>query len=572
MRNSLRIALIASAITSWVYSPAWSGVDLVGRVAPERLDQAELARLLTPGPPSAAHADLLKPEWTAEAYRRHDHRPIFVGSAAGLARADDLLAALREVSSEGLAPARYRPEPLEAAIAAIPKTPNNWWERLTTMGQSAGTARALADVDRLLTDRYLALAADRRGLTDRDSARVDSLIGLLAAPPPPPIGIWAPAHPQYKRLMDALALYRKLAGAGGWPTIDAGGKLQKGDRDSRVGQIRARLDAEDRLLRQFGGISSDSLASFAVAEPELFDAGLKKRLADFQISHALEGDGVAGKGTVVEMNITAGERVRQIERTLERWRHGPGDAPEHRVEVVIPGMWLELYEDGNPVLTLKTVVGSGRESAAWKGKTSVAETPELIDMIERIEVNPKWHIPEIIIRTELLSKEKKSPGFLDKGGYEWYQPGTGKFGPASELPDSVWGGKKRLFLRQRSGDANALGKMKFLFPNPFAVYLHDTPDKKYFKRTRRAFSHGCVRVENPSELAQRLIASTETKPPKTLSEMLRSSKLHTVTMTPHVPIHLLYRTTWVQADGRVRFLNDLYGWDASFDSLSAERR
>ncbi|TPW14892.1 MAG: peptidoglycan binding domain-containing protein, partial [bacterium] len=397
-------------------------------------------------------------------------------------------------------------------------------------------------------------------------------INLVAIAPPPPIGAWEPAHPQYRRLVGALSLYRKVAEAGGWPGIEAGGKIQKGERNRRVAQIRARLDAEDRLLRQFGGTPTDSLGATAVADPELFDAGLKKRVADFQAFHALENDGVAGKGTLAEMNITAADRARQIERTLDRWRQGPGLAPDHRVEVVIPGMWLDLYQDGNPVLTLKTVVGSGHESAEWKGETSVAQTPELVDEIERIEVNPKWHIPEIIIRTELLAKEKKSPGFLDKGGYEWYQPGTGKFGPASELPDSIWTGKKRLFLRQRSGDANALGKMKFLFPNPYAVYLHDTPDKKYFNRARRAFSHGCVRVENPSALAESLIAHTTTKPPRTLTDLLRTGKLHTINMTPAVPIHLLYRTTWVLPDGRVRFLGDLYGWDAAFDSLTAERR
>lgn len=571
MHPNLALTLIALISTVYLAPPAHSSGPLVGRVAPDRLNQVELTRLLGLALPSGA-SDLLVPEWTAEAYRRNEHRPIFLGSAAGLARGDDLLSALRGVAAEGLVAARYRPEPLETALALISESKLSWWERLGMMGGADGQAEGLASVDRLLTDRYLALAADRRGILASDSSAVDSLIGLVAAGPPPPIGVWTPTHPQYEQLVGALALYRKVAEAGGWPLVDVGEKMQKGYRGLRVEQIRARLDAENRLLRQFGGIPIDSLAGIPVEDAALFDANLKIRVAAFQASHAQENDGVAGLGTIAEMNITAAGRVRQIERTLERWRQGPGVAPDHRVEVVIPGMWLDLYQDGKPTLTLKTVVGSGRTSAEWKGESSVAETPELIDSIERIEINPRWHIPEIIIRTELLSKEKKSPGFLDKGGYEWYQPGTKNFGPASELPDSIWAGKKRLFLRQRSGDGNALGKMKFLFPNPYAVYLHDTPDKKYFNRTRRAFSHGCVRVQNPSALAESLIAHTTTKPPKTLAKMLATSSLQTVNLTPQVPIHLLYRTTWVLPDGRVRFLNDLYGWDAQFDSLSAERR
>jgi len=573
MRRHLTIPLIASIVIACAGSAAWSAGPLVGQVALDRLDQAELTRLLAlEAAADRPAAVLLKPEWMAEAYRRNGHRPIFVGSAAGLVRGDDLLSSLRGVAAEGLNPERYRLEPLEAVLTQLVESRPNWWERLATLGgAAAGETEALAVVDRLLTDRYLALAADRRGIVASDSSAVDSLIGLVAAAPPPPIGAWTPAHPQYERLVTALALYRKVAEAGGWPLIDGGEKLQKGNRSHRVEQIRARLDAENRLLRQFGGIPIDSLADIPAPDPALFDADLKARVAAFQASHAQENDGVAGKGTIAEMNITAAARVRQIERTLERWREGPGESPGHRVEVIIPGMWLDLYQDGKPVLTLRTVVGSGRESAKWEGESSIAMTPELVDRIERIEVNPKWHIPEIITRTELLSKEKKSPGFLDKGGYEWYKPGTSQSGPASELPDSVWTGKKRLYLRQRSGDGNALGRMKFLFPNPYAVYLHDTPDKKYFNRTRRAFSHGCVRLQNPSALAESLIAHTTTKPPKTLAKMLATSNMQTVNLTPQVPIHLLYRTAWVLDDGRVRFLNDLYGWDASFDSLSAAR-
>jgi len=567
-----RLRLLAITLflaTIYADSRALAQGRLSDRVNPAKIDAALLSKELAPRLVSISSAGLLSPLRTAEVYRRNGGKAIFVGSTAGLARADGLVAAIKEARSQGIDPARYRPEALDSALGAIPESPDSWWDRLSTMGRAEAQAGALVNADLVLTDRYLAMAADLKGITDKDSSAVDSLVRVTAGEAPP-IEAWAPEHVQYKRLVQALAVYRQVAEAGGWPRIDGSEKLVKGNRGTRVGQLRARLDAEARLLKQFGGMSADTLYGGSVTDPLLFDAALKKRVADFQARAALENDGVAGKGTLAEMNLSAADRVRQIERTLERWRRGPRVEADRRLEVVIPGMWLDLYEEGKPVLTLKTVVGSGRESAEWKGETSVAHTPELIDEIERIEINPKWHIPEIIIRTELLAKEKKEPGFLDKGGYEWYEPGTKKFGPASELPDSIWTGKKRLFLRQRSGDANALGKMKFLFPNPYAVYLHDTPDKKYFSRTRRAFSHGCVRVQNPTVLAESLLAHTTTPPPKPLAQMLKTSTLYVAPITPHVPIHLLYRTTWVEGDGRVRFLSDLYGWDAAFDSLTAE--
>ncbi|HEX7879014.1 MAG TPA: L,D-transpeptidase family protein [Candidatus Eisenbacteria bacterium] len=538
---------------------------------PAKIDAALVSRELGSRLVSISRSGLLSPLRTAEVYRRNGGKPVFLGSASGVTHADRVVTAIKDAGAQGINPARYRPEELDRAILATPEMSDSWWERLSSLGKTEAQAGALANADLVLTDRYLAMAADLKGITDKDSAAVDSLL-RVTADRTPPIEDWAPEHEQYRRLIDALAVYRQVAEAGGWPRIDAGEKLVKGNRGTRVGQLRARLDAEARLLKQFGGHSADSLYGEPVADPLLFDATLKKRVADFQARASLENDGVAGKGTLAELNLSAAERVRQIERTLERWRRGPRVEPDRRLEVIVPGMWLDLYEGGKPVLTLKTVVGSGRESAEWKGETSIAHTPELIDEIERIEINPKWHIPEIIIRTELLAKEKREPGFLDKGGYEWYEPGTKKFGPASELPDSIWTGRKRLYLRQRSGDANALGKMKFLFPNPYAVYLHDTPDKKYFNRTRRAFSHGCVRVQNPTVLAESLLAHTTTPPPKPLGQMLKTSTLYVAPITPHVPIHLLYRTTWVEENGRVRFLSDLYGWDAAFDSLTAEAK
>lgn len=524
----------------------------------------ELASVDTTHFSSLAHPDgdprWIHPARTRQALAAAGPRPVFVGTAQGLARGEDLLAALRSVADHGLDPAKYRLGAIDSALAAVPRDTGSWWQRLTRTGADAARYRALADLDRLLVDRYIALGVDYLAVHP-DSAGADTLVAALAGRPVPAIGTWLPKHPQYAALVAALPTWRRVAEQGGWPTIDGTEKLKIGDRGPRVAQLRARLDAEARLVGES--------ARQTPLDPELFDEELKERVVAFQRRHALDDDGVCGKGTISDMNVSAADRVRQIERTLRRWRLHPHDLPDYRIEVNIPGMMLYLWNGGATTWTTRTVIGSGRESPQWKGKTSIAMTPELIEEIETVEVNPKWHIPEIIVRTELLASEKKKPGYLDRGGYEWYDPKTKQHGPASEIPDSVWKDpKSRLFLRQRSGDANALGRIKFLFPNPHAVYLHDTPDKQYFKRGRRAFSHGCIRVENPKALAESLFAHTTRKPKKTLAQMLKTHELYPIDMEPHVPIYLMYRTVWIEPDGTTNFLPDLYGWDEEMDAAA----
>lgn len=516
----------------------------------------------------------------AALYQARRFRPLFLTDDAGHKIGENLLTQIGQSATQGLDPARYRLEPLKALLDGLPRLEEKkeWWSMFKSTDPPPGLADSLALLDALLVDRYLALGYDLRfgeldgparpkaaaGAVPTDSAAVtpalsDTLIVRLSTDSPPPVTAWAPTHEQYAFLRQALKDYRRVARNGGWPTVEPVSKtIRLGATDRRVAQARARIDAEDALL-----------AGRPAPPPPLhadhFDTTLVTRIRAFQRRHCIEPDGTLGKMTAEELAVPVEKRVRQVEVTLARWRIGPGAEPEPRVEVNTPSMTLNVRNGGRSIWTTRTVVGSGKQSAAWLGKTSQAQTPELYDEIETIEINPFWYIPEIIIRTELLQKEKRKPGFLDRGGYEWYDPSTGKSGGlASQIPEEDWKNPgKKLRLRQRSGGGNSLGRIKFLFHNAYAVYLHDTPDKHYFKRTRRNFSHGCVRVQNPAALAETLLTFTTAKrPEEPVEQLMKRSARKVLYMKPPLPIHLLYRTVWVEPDGRVDFLPDLYKWDA----------
>ncbi len=494
-----------------------------------------------------------------ELYRDRDYSPVFLGSRSSFEAASRLMDQLGAGSGHGFDPARLDTAAIGAAARSVPEVQRGFFSRFRDSGDPGEIARAIARVDLLLADRYLDCAFELVGANitgDGGASRRDSVMAALRNPPIPDLDSFAPRHPQYRALMTAWTTYRRVVDGGGWPSIAEGGTVRPGDTGSRVRQIRERLDAEDRLLGR---------ATAVVADPARYGADLKERVRAFQARHALDQDGAVGKMTLAALNVSAAERLRQIEITMARWRRGPRDNPDYRVEANIPGMLAFLYHDNRPVLTLNTVVGSGKTTGVWKGKPSIAETPELEDEIETIVVNPRWYVPESIVRNELKASDAKKPGYLDRGGYEWYDAKTGESGPASEVPDSVWTDPaSKLRIRQQPGAANALGRLKFLFPNRHAVYMHDTPEKRLFARGRRNFSHGCVRVENPAQLAESLLVRSSTKPRKSLDRMLASSERVTIELTPPVPIHLLYRTVWVQEDGRIDFLPDLYGWDETF--------
>ncbi len=318
----------------------------------------------------------------------------------------------------------------------------------------------------------------------------------------------APVHPQYRRLLEELAHLRAIASHGGWNTIEPGPPLRAGDSGARTDQLIARLVAPAELD----------------ATHSSFDAAVDQAVRRFQRLHGLSDDGVAGPRTIEELNVSPSQRARQIELNLERWRWLPNSLGERYALVNIPSFELSVVEQERTVLSMRIVVGQ-----------AVRETPVFSTSIRQVIFNPSWYVPERIAGGELWPKQRRDRSFFRREHIE-------------VLPD---GG-----LRQTPGPWNALGRIKFNMPNRYTVFIHDTPQRTLFVRSERAFSHGCIRVEKPAELAQYLLRG----PLPETGGLERA-----VDLASPFPVHILYWTVFIGAGGAIHYAPDVYGRDDVLD-------
>ena len=332
----------------------------------------------------------------------------------------------------------------------------------------------------------------------------------------------APQLPAYVRLLDLRRRYRTIVELGGWAPVDAERTLREGDSGPQIAALRIRLSAE-------------GFQAAPESELEFFDAQLATALAQFQAVHGLPADGVLGRATIAALDVPAERRFRQIELNMERLRWLPRELPATRVEVNIPTAELVYYEEGEISLAMRTIVG-----------TRANKTPSMITDIRAIILNPPWNVPTSIARNEILPLEAAEPGYLTRNGYV--------------LLDGR--------LQQAPGPGNALGRIKFETPNPFGVYMHDTPAPQLFQRERRALSHGCVRVEHPRDLAEALLQGQGWSR-EDIEAAIEEGATQAILLAEPVPVFVLYQTVLTRPDGTVRFALDLYGWDAELERALA---
>jgi murein L,D-transpeptidase YcbB/YkuD len=343
------------------------------------------------------------------------------------------------------------------------------------------------------------------------AAREGRLQAWLESLPPPYTG--------YETLRQGLKTYRRIAGQGGWKPVPAGPPLRAGDEGARVRALRLRLAAEDPAVSPDG--------------PDVVDEGLVKAVARAQKRFGLKADGVVGGETLAALNTPVQERIDQILANMERWRWLPPQLPTDRIQVNIAAAILTVFHGDAPTLSMRAVTGRPGD-----------ETPMLWSQVQSIVLNPPWNVPSSIAAKELWPKEKAQPGYLKAHDFV-------------VIPTDGGGAR----LQQKAGDTSALGRIKFDFPNDFAVYLHDTPTKGTFQSYDRLASHGCVRLQKPFELAKALMADDPDWPPERLQSTIDEGETVRVKVPHPIAVFLFYWTAYVGPDGQVNFRDDPYGWD-----------
>lgn len=366
-----------------------------------------------------------------------------------------------------------------------------------------------------------------------------------------------PKEPQYAALKKAYNNYKQLLEKNGeWPKLPAELKLQAGDSSQYVTTLRERLAADG----YYKSPEPDSLR-------QIYDSTLVKTVMVYQEKNGLEPDGVVGGKTLDMLNTSLKERVNQLQLNLERMRWS-AERPDGRYLLVnVPQYMLYIYEGDSKVMDMRVIVGESYK----------AGTPLFNDTLEYISFSPTWTVPNSIATEEILPKLRKDPGYLSKNRFKLYE---GWSEDALELDarsidwKDVSAENFPYRIVQQPGDHNALGHIKFMFPNDLDIYLHDTPNHNLFKKAERDFSHGCIRVERPVDLAHYLLDDSSWDKAK-IQEYMYLDTPENVKLKNKVPVILDYRTAWVDDDGRVTFAKDIYGHDQKqmqrFDELLATK-
>ena len=454
----------------------------------------------------------------------------------GSRRPNEFLARLDNAASDGLDPKDYPSKQL-ATLAAAKANDDKRSLALVELYFSAAFLEYASDIR---VGRFLPRQIDPdffiegRSIDPTEAlkalAGVDSLDRFFNA--------WQPANPRYAELRSALAAYRALAAKGGWAAVPLGATLKPGMTDPRVSAIRARLMLTDG-------------AGPAANDPQAYDGALVEAVKRFQARQGLESDGVIAASTIVSMNVPVKERIQSIVMAMERLRWMPEDLGRQYVIVNIAGFELRRVNDGRVEERMAVVVGK-----------PFHRTPVFSDRIRYIEFNPYWNVPPAIALNEELPKLRTNPSGLAAEGFEIVQ-GEQVIAPGSIDWSRYGGGSFPFQLRQRPGANNALGRVKLMFPNPHNVYLHDSPARSLFSRNERAFSHGCIRLERPLELADQVLRAGGVSGwnKDRIDQVIASAKPTDVNLQQPLPVHITYLTAWVDG-GVVNFRRDIYGHDA----------
>lgn len=472
--------------------------------------------------------------------------PAWSGSSGPLSICDVFIQALENANQEGLRGADYHLDSIKSLLGEL---------RKQQAGEKRSEPAMFADLDLLLTDAFLIYASHLlNGRVDPVTIQAEwyvksqkaDLVALLKTAldlndVKEALENVAPRHEGYTRLQGALESYRGIAERGGWGELVGKQKIAKGDSGERILALRNRL------------IHSGDFSSKESPEGDLFDDELENAVRRFQGRHGLAQDGVVGAATSEALNVPVGERIRQIEVNMERWRWLPQTLGTRYLFVNIANFELGVVEDSRRVMSMRAIVGKPYQ-----------RTPAFNGEMTYLVLNPYWNVPSDIARKEMIPLIKKDLEYLHKNNIRIFSGRDlerKEVDPADVDWSSFNSGYFPYFFRQDAGPKNALGSIKFMFPNRFNVYLHDTPHKDLFNRTVRQFSHGCIRIEKALELAEYLLAKDSRWTREAILEALNGSVDRAIKIPDPIEVYILYWTAWVDENGTVQFRNDIYGRD-----------
>ncbi|MFO7860369.1 MAG: L,D-transpeptidase family protein [Desulfosalsimonas sp.] len=485
----------------------------------------------------------------AQVYAERGYQPVWMNENGLSDAGREFIKAAGKAGRHGLLPDDY----YHGCLA-------EWHKRLASREPGRFIARNLAAMDIMLSHAFFKYADHlAHGKVDPLSVyssevieypeknKAQKILGFLGEIKTPgdvrqALQALAPAGDGYKAATAQAARLQKRMASGAQVRMAAGEVLRKDDKSPTVLQLRQILAAEGDLKK----VEKSSLSPF-------FDAGLKKALMRFQKRHGLVPDGVAGRQTIATLNRPLHDRMQTIRANLERRRWLPRKPARRRIVINSAGFELNAWKNQDRVLKMRVISGTKTEM-----------TPLLTKNMARLAINPYWNVPPGVLKKKVLPKIRNNPDYFAENHFEvlsGWQANDTRVSPEAINWSNVYIRNFPGRLRQKPGPWNALGRIKFIFPNRFSIYLHDTPEQHLFQRRVRAFSSGCIRVEKPVELALFILRNNPLWDRKRIEETIERGETTAVRVHDRIAVHLVYRTFWVSPRGVVNYRDDVYELD-----------
>lgn len=477
-------------------------------------------------------------------YRKRKYLPLWSDANGRLHRAFDLLHIIIHAEAEGLKSADYYLEEIRKYWGSNEPDASIHLDLFL----SAALSRYSSHV---YSGRFSPLELDIDWHIENSPLDIGGLFSTVGGEKTiaPLLDELPPQHSGYQLLKKELRRYRDLEQQGGWQRFDDGPILQLGVQHRQVVQLRQQL-----------AITGDQLKG-SLPDMDIFDYGLAEAVKRFQLRHGLIVDNKVGQQTRDALNITVIARIKQILINMERWRWMPRTLEKRHLMVNMTGFEIHIMENGLSVLSMPVIIGK-----------SFRSTPSFAGLVSQMKYNPYWTIPTNLVLKDIIPKQIRDPSYLAKKSIKVFQgwenareidPQTVNWNKAVKIDKDHF----PYWLRQEPGPKNSLGMVKFLFSNPYDIYLHGTPDIHLFDRVVRTFSSGCIRVKDPVRLAAYLLNDDSQQKEEEILANIFLAGNQSVILPIAVPIYLVYWTAWVDQDGSLNFRDDIYGRDASLNSL-----